>query len=223
MKDRLSQAPHGSLANTRRELGAVSDSVSFVVRHHLRLGAQSAYERWLTENMRVAAAFPGYRGMKVVRPTTGGVDYTIVLDFATHGDATGWHQSIERTLLIHDVQAHLDVAPQVTVGAGIDYWFQAESPAAGLPPQKPPAWKQWLVTTSVIWPLTLLTPWAFGPLFKAVPALGAYGVAHGIQAAVVVALVVWVIMPHYTRLLHGWLFAPSSLATPSPESTDAAK
>ncbi len=50
----------------------------------------------------------------------------------------------------------------------------------------------------------------FEPLFKAVPALGVYGVKQGILAAVLVALVAWVIMPRYTRLLHGWLFASSS-------------
>lgn len=195
---------------SQRELGAVSDSVSFVVRHHLREGAQAAYELWLNENMRVAAAFHGYRGIKVVRPPANGLDYTLVLDFATHDDATRWHQSTERADLIKNVQPHLNVAPQVTVGAGIDYWFQAEPAAPGLPPQKPPAWKQWLITTSVIWPLSMVVPFAFDPLFHAIPALGTYGVAHGIQAAVVIALVVWIIMPPYTRLLHGWLFARRS-------------
>ncbi|UUZ70089.1 hypothetical protein LP416_13365 [Polaromonas sp. P2-4] len=104
------------------------------------------------------------------------------------------------------MQPHLEVAEQVSVGAGIDYWFQPEPAAAGEPPMKPPAWKQWLITTSVIWPLTMVVPWAFGPVFKALPALGAYGVAHGILAAVIVAIVVWLIMPRYTELVHDWLF-----------------
>lgn len=209
MKNRLPDAARISHADAQQVLGAVSDSVSFVVRHRLRAGAQAAYEVWLMENMRVAAAFPGYRGVKVVRPPAGGIEYTIVLDFATHEDATRWHQSSERARLLEDVQPHLDIAAQVSVGAGIDYWFPPEPPAAGLPPVKPPVWKQWLITTSVIWPLTMVVPWAFEPLFKAVPALGVYGVKQGILAAVLVALAAWVIMPRYTRLLHGWLFAGS--------------
>lgn len=209
MKNRLPDATKSSHADAQQRVDAVSDSVSFVVRHHLRTGAQAAYEAWLMENMRVAAAFPGYQGVKVVRPSAGSFDCTIVLDFATHEDATRWHQSSERARLIEDVQPHLDVAPQVSVGAGIDYWFPPETPATGLPPVKPPVWKQWLITTSVIWPLTMIVPWVFDPLFKAVPALGAYGVKQGILAAVLVALVAWVIMPRYTRLLHDWLFAGS--------------
>lgn len=72
---------------------------------------------------------------------------------------------------------------------------------------KPPAWKQWLITTSVIWPLTMVVPWAFGPMFRAFPALGSYGVSHGILASVIVAIVVWIVMPRYTRLVHNWLFS----------------
>lgn len=185
---------------------ASSDSVSFVVRHRARTGARTPYEAWLVETMRVAATFPGHQGVRVIRPTAGGVDYTIIVDFATHDNATRWHQSAERTRLIDAVQPHLEVAEHVTVGAGIDYWFQSEPKTSGEPPMKPPAWKQWLITTSVIWPLTMLVPWAFGPLFKAFAVLGSYGVSHGILASVIVAIVVWLVMPRYTHLVHSWLF-----------------
>lgn len=193
-------------AGTYKMSSASADNVSFVVRHRVRADAHTLYEAWLVETMRVAAAFPGHRGVQVVRPTAGGVDYTIIVNFATHDDATLWHQSAERTRLIEAVQPHLDVVEQVTVGAGIDYWFQPEPAASGEPPMKPPAWKQWMITTSVIWPLTMVVPWAFGPLFNALPALGAYGVKQGILASVIVAIVVWMIMPRYTRLVHNWLF-----------------
>ena len=206
MKSSRPSTPGGSNAGTEQRGSASADSVSFVVRHCVHAGAHIAYEAWLVETMRVAAAFPGHRGVQVVRPTVGGVDYIIIVDFATHNDATHWHKSAERSRLIDAVQPHLEVAEQVTVGAGIDYWFQPEAATTGETPIKPPAWKQWLITTSVIWPLTMVVPWAFGPVFKALPALGVYGVSHGILASVIVAMVVWMIMPRYTRLVHHWLF-----------------
>lgn len=202
----MNSAASNPLTATDQRVSASADSVSFVVRHRVRTGAHTAYEAWLVETMRVAAGFPGHQGVQVVRPAAGGVDYTIIVNFATHDDATRWHQSAERARLIEAVQPHLEVAEQVSVGAGIDYWFQPESAIAGEPPMKPPAWKQWLITTSVIWPLTMVVPWLFGPVFKAVPVLGMYGVAHIVIASVIVALVVWVIMPRYTQLVHGWLF-----------------
>lgn len=203
---RLSTAspPH---AGTTQRGRASADSVSFVVRHRVCAGAHAAYESWLVETMRVAASFPGHQGVQLVRPTAGGVDYTIIVNFASHDDATRWHQSAERRHLIAAVEPHLEVAEQVAVGAGIDYWFQPEFTATGELPMKPSAWKQWLITTSVIWPLTMVVPWAFGPVFKALPALGAYGIAHGILASVIVAIVVWLVMPRYTRLVHNWLFS----------------
>ena len=191
---------------TDQRASATADSVSFVVHHHIRAGAQAAYEAWLVEIMQVAAAFPGHQGVQVIRPAAGGVDYTIIVKFATYGDATRWHQSIERTQLLETVQPQLTVAEQVSIGAGIDYWFQPVAVATGGPPMKPPAWKQWLITTSVIWPLTMVVPWVLGPIFQTLPALGTYGVKQGILASVIVALVVWVIMPRYTRLVHDWLF-----------------
>ena len=202
----MNSAASNPFAASDQRVSAPADSVSFVVRHRVRAGAHTAYEAWLVETMRVAAGFPGHQGVQVVRPAAGGVDYTIIVNFATHDDATRWHQSAERARLIEAVQPQLASAEQVSVSAGIDYWFQPESSTAGEPPVKPPAWKQWLITTSVIWPLTMVVPWAFGPVFKTIPALGLYGVAHGILAAVIVAIVVWVIMPRYTQLVHDWLF-----------------
>jgi len=208
MKSRLSGITDAHLAPQQVAV-PVSDSVCFVIHHHLHEEAQAAYEMWLGESMRVVAAFPGYRGVKIVRSTEGSTTCTSILDFATHDDATRWHHSTQRAQLIRDVQPLLDVAAQVTVGVGIEYWLQPERSAAGASPMKPPAWKQWLITTLVIWPLTMLVPWAFDPLFKAVPALGVYGLSQGILAAVIVALAVWVIMPHCRRLTHDRLFSDS--------------
>lgn len=187
--------------------GPSSESVSLVVRHRVRAGARTAYDGWLAETMRTASAYPGHQGVHVVRPSEGGVDYLIVVRFATTEQLNGWYRSAERARLLEAVQPLLQAGEQVSMGSGIDFLFPPEAAAGAEAPVKPAAWKQWLITTSVIWPLTMVVPWAMGPLFKAVPVLGMYGVAHGILAAVIVALVVWVVMPPYTRLLHPWLFA----------------
>ncbi|UUZ78081.1 antibiotic biosynthesis monooxygenase [Polaromonas sp. P1(28)-13] len=91
----MNSAASNPLAADQR-ISAPADSVSFVVRHRVRAGAHTAYEAWLVETMRVAAGFPGHQGVQVVRPAAGGVDYTIIVNFASHDDATRWHQSAER-------------------------------------------------------------------------------------------------------------------------------
>jgi len=49
-------------------------------------------------------------------------------------------------------------------------------------------------------------PWLYQPLFAWAPALGEPGVKPLLVAATVVALMVWVVMPRYTRLVAKWLF-----------------
>ena len=87
------------------------------------------------------------------------------------------------------------------IETGIDFWFTPQGQPQAL------RWKQWLVTTSVIWPLTIVVPWLLAPVFAAVPWLGTGGVRQGVVAALVVALVVYVVMPRYVRLIAGWLYS----------------
>lgn len=81
-----------------------------------------------------------------------------------------------------------------------------DAPRANPAPRKARPWKQWLVTTSLIWPLTMLVPAMYRPLFQAVPALGAFGISHLFVAATIVALVTWLLMPPYVKRISPWLF-----------------
>jgi antibiotic biosynthesis monooxygenase (ABM) superfamily enzyme len=60
----------------------------------------------------------------------------------------------------------------------------------------------------VIFPLTVLVPWALRPLFQAAPALGLPIVSNLVVSTIIVGLATYVIMPRYTRLLAGWLYGP---------------
>jgi antibiotic biosynthesis monooxygenase (ABM) superfamily enzyme len=177
------------------------DQVFLVIRHKVKPGAGSAYEGWLSRIIPAAAKYPGHLGMQVVRPPSGHDEYVNVLRFATALDADRWQNSPERAVFVAEAQALLADMENIEVKSGIDYWF---TPPAVT--KAPPRWKQWLATTSVIWPLTIVVPWAFEPIFKAIPDLQVFGVRHGILASVIVGLVVYVIMPRYVRLLSPWFF-----------------
>jgi len=104
-------------------------------------------------------------------------------------------------LLLAVIPDILERDDQARIESGIDFWFTPQSQPQAL------RWKQWLVTTAVIWPLTLLVPLLLGPVFDAVPWLGVFGLRQGVVAAVVVALVVFVVMPRYVRLIADWLYS----------------
>ncbi len=104
-------------------------------------------------------------------------------------------------MLLAEIEDSFEIADRAKIHPGIDFWFTPPSTAQALPK----AWKQWLVTTSVIWPLTLIVPLMYRPLFQAIPLLGKWGISHGIIASTVVALVVFLIMPRSVRAVSTWL------------------
>ena len=177
-------------------------SVTFVVQHWVRRDAFARYEEWLRNIVQVSSMYPGYQGVDIIRPVPGDNKYSTVVRFATFADAERWCKSTDRPRLLGQITDILELDDNARIESGIDFWFTPGSQPQAL------RWKQWLVTTSVIWPLTLLVPSLLQPLFSAVPWLGVYGVRQGIVAAIVVALVVFVVMPRYVRLIAGWLYSP---------------
>ena len=81
------------------------------------------------------------------------------------------------------------------------YWFQPINPHQPTPIR----WKQWALTTLVIWGLTLTVPPILAYLFAAIPVLGFWGVRHGVTAGVIVGLVIYVVMPRLAKILSAWL------------------
>ncbi len=67
----------------------------------------------------------------MVRPSSGGADYLIVVRFANAEQLNGWYQSAERARLVEAVQPHLQAGEQVSLGTGIDFLFPPEVAAGG--------------------------------------------------------------------------------------------
>ena len=75
--------------------------------------------------------------------------------------------------------------------------------------QRPVRWKQFLMTWSVIYPLVLFVPAGIAAAMAAAGLPAPRWLTTLIGTAFIVMLMVYLIMPRYTRLLHGWPFAGS--------------
>lgn len=184
---------------------ASDESVTLLIQQHVRADAIARYEQWLRTIAAKAAEYPGHQGVHIIRPPAGSNEYSILIRYASVADAERWTSSADRQNLLAEIADAFVHEDRFHIEPGIEFWFTPPSPAQ----KKPSAWKQWLITTSVIWPLTMLIPPLFKPLFAAVPVLGYWGISHGIIAATIVALVVFVIMPRYVHAVSGWLFRHS--------------
>ena len=181
---------------------ASDEGVTLLIQQRVRTDAIPRYEQWLRTIAARAAEYPGHQGVHIIRPPAGHNEYSILIRFANGADAERWTSSADRKQLLAEIADAFERDDQFRIEPGIEFWFTPPSPAQ----KKPAPWKQWLITTSVIWPLTMLIPPLFKPLFAAVPVLGAWGISHGIIAATIVALVVFIIMPRYVHAVSRWLF-----------------
>ncbi|MCH8498636.1 MAG: antibiotic biosynthesis monooxygenase [Marinobacter sp.] len=179
-----------------------SPARSIVIRHQVARNQRDRYETWLRQIIAAAALFPGHQGVHIMRPPEGEDTFEITVRFSGAHEAEGWLASDVRRELVEDIAPALATTEQIEIRSGIDYWFSPPASKA----KQPNRWKQWLITTAVIWPLTMVVPALYQPLFNLVPPLATWGIRHGLIAATVVALVVYLIMPRVVRTVSGWLF-----------------
>lgn len=147
----------------------------------------------------MAKRFAGHQGIEILRPGAGSSRYLLVLRFDTMQHLRAWLDSSERAALIARIEPWLAAAEDLQAASGLDYLFEAASV------RPPPRHKQFLLTLSAIYPLTTVVPPALQPLFKAVPVFAAGWSSNLLISAIIVYLMVYVVMPRYTRLVARWL------------------
>jgi hypothetical protein len=180
----------------------VSTGATVVITHRVRAGMHEAYEAWLQEIRPLGQAFPGHLDWQVIRPIPGiAVHYTVIIRFDTEEHLRHWMESAERQRLIQATAHLLDVPDSYAIHSGLDFWFM---PAAGV--KVPVRWKQFLVTWSAIFPLSLLVPAVLLPVLRAIGLPAEPYLTGLVMTAVLVLLMTYVVMPHYTRWVRGWLF-----------------
>ena len=177
-------------------------AVTSVIRHTVKAGSESRYEPWLKEVTPIAQTFPGHRGVNFIRPPKGSRNYTTVLHFDTIEHLEGWLLSDARMRLLAEIEPYLEGGDQVENRTGLEFWFTPPDSEQ----KQVKRYKQFLVTWSVIFPLTIFVPWVLHPVFQTIPFLGLPVISNLIVAGMIVGLVTYVIMPPYTRLIATWLY-----------------
>jgi uncharacterized protein len=188
-------------SGTNQEGLALDAPVTTVIYQRPLTEAVGRYEDWLKEIIPAAQHFTGHQGVNVIRPHGTSDAYTIVLHFDTVEHLRRWLDSDVRVQLVNKIRPFLRSDENIDIKTGFEFWF---TPPAGGKPAKP--YKQFLVTFSAILPLTMLVPWLLQPVFAWAPVLALPGIRHVIIAAAIVAIMTYVVMPRYARLVSRWLY-----------------
>lgn len=167
----------------------------------MREGREADYDTWLNEIGPQCRAAQGNLDWQLIRPIAGlTTTYTVVIRFDTCDNLRHWMGSIDRQQLIERVQPFLAADDAYTIQSGLDFLFT--------PPgtKVPVRWKQFLITWSAIYPLVLGVTWVLVPLLHEFRAPENRFLTTLLVTGTVVFLMVYGIMPHYTRLVRQWLF-----------------
>lgn len=175
---------------------------TLLIQHQVTPGAEPQYEAWLNEIVLAAQRFIGHLGVNIIRPARGSGTYTIVLRFDTYEHLQGWLESEVRKRFVERIEPILVAGDQVDIKTGLEFWFTPPT----VEQKSATPFKQFLITLSVIFPLTLIVPLLWKPVFHVLPWLSLYVPGNFVVAATIVFLVVYLIMPRYTRLAAKWLY-----------------
>jgi len=198
---------HG-LFQYAKNMAALSKEMSnkgatVVITHRLREGKRDAYESWLCRIAPLCKAFPGHLDWHIVRPIPELTEtYTVIIRFDTTAHLRQWMGSPTRVRLIEEVRSLLVTGDDFYVSSGLDFWFTPGGAKAKIPTR----WKQYLITWSAIYPLALATPLIVTPSLRTIGIPNNRPLATLAVTGIVVFMMVYVVMPRYTKLVKQWLF-----------------
>ena len=176
-----------------------------VITHHVREGKQESYEQWLNKIVPLCKTYPGHLDWQVIRPIAGLTTiYTVIIRFDTHDHLLQWMNSSDRKRLLEEARPYLGAEDKFFTQSGLDFLFATKDD--GVKVQAPKKWKQFLVTWGAIYPVSLFSQVVLTPTLLHVGIPSNRYLMTFILTGVIVYLMVYIIMPRFTKLLQRWLY-----------------
>ena len=174
-----------------------------VINHQIIDGKQNQYEDWLSEIGSICRSYVGNIDWQIIRPIPNlTFDYTVIIRFDTIENLTKWMESNDRKNLIKKAQPLFSKDDKYLIKSGLDFLFINNNENQKIPAR----WKQYLVTWSAIYPLSILIPLLVLPVLKILNFPENRFINSLFISGVIVAIMVYLIMPNYTKLIKKWLY-----------------
>jgi uncharacterized protein len=181
----------------------LEEPVTVVVRRRVKPGAEAAFESAKREFIQFALAFPGNRGISVLRPPAEVPrEYTVVDRFADSAARRAFRASPDYGEWMRRLRELSEHDPQIEELGGLGGWFTPlNAPRAAMPSQLKMAVVAFLGVLPLTATLLALFSWLL-PSWH--PQL-----ANVLMSVLVVTLLTWPVMPRLTRLFAPWLYGRS--------------
>lgn len=185
-----------------------SAPITVCITRRVKPGSEVAFERALHEFVQRSLVLPGQMGVHIMRPApgSGSRDYGIVRKFTNRQALAAFRTSQEYLEWNHTALDLTEGDGRVEDLTGLESWFTL--PGGALRPL--PKWKMAIVTLLGVFPTSLLLGETVGRWMVGWPLL----LCSLVFAALMVALLTWVVMPLLTRALHNWCYPEGTKHSP---------
>lgn len=181
-------------------MSTTDDHGTSVIVHDVHVHHREHYERWMVKATQAHATFRGYLATDIIRPIGAGLRFIVVVRFDSEAGAQAWLASDTRAGLLAEALPWLLGEDRHQVHAGSDFWFRP--PGRGAAPRR---WKQWMLSTAAVFPLTFLMPWLVHSVTDPfIPGMHAL-LFKGLIATAISGVMVYWLMPALIRLAGRWL------------------
>ena len=185
------------------------DELTVVVKRRIKLGREAEFEQAMRSFVQFALAFPGHRGISVLRPSGGSRDYIVVDKFADERARGSFKASSQYQEWMNRLGKLTEGDPRIEELSGLEGWFTLpEDPGLA----RPPKYKMAMATFLGVFPVAMGLNLTLGRVIRSWP----FVLGNAIFNACVVVLLTWVVMPLVTRMLHHWLFPQEQLKSKEP-------
>lgn len=179
----------------------MNEPIQVAIVRTVKAGCERDFEQALHEFVGRSLALPGQLGVHIIRPAPGSDSrqYGIIRRFSDREAVAAFRASTEYVAW-NEFATDLTEGPARTEELhGLESWFTfPDQPLRPLP-----QWKMAIVTYLGVVPVTLFLALTLGRLLRD----WNFVLNNLVFNIFVVALLTWVVMPLFTRALHGWLQA----------------
>ena len=191
------------LAERFSENNRADESVTRVIRHHIKTGKEQEFEDWTHGITQEVSQFQGFQGTTILRP--GGQshphpEYVTVVRFATYTDLRRCEESTQFAEWLQRLEPLLLEASTAQEVTGLETWFTIPGHTVVVPP---PKYKMAVLATLGASPFVLvLIPVLISSLGRILPPV----VISLIILLIMSVSMTWVTMPLLAWLARRWLY-----------------
>lgn len=181
------------LAHRRHQSGTASSVFSYRIRPE----RQRDFEDWRLRILDEARKWEGFLGTESFDALdNSNHEFVVVVRFANRANLDAWLNCQPRAALMDEVRHYVERYDIRRIGSGFEGWFDTSDDR-----RPPAAWRQAVVILAALFPMITVLRHVLAPVFAALPLPAAFLILLTID----VALLTYVIMPHFSRLMNFWL------------------